>query len=109
MRIRHSTAIPEPEESGIHPSQFLAGRATTPERRLMAAILDTAVYDYRRYAHTQSPHGRALFENVRTWFFTDDPTWPFSFRSICEEFDLGMDWMRRELVHSVPSPPAAAA
>ena len=92
------------------PAQFLAARPTKPERRLMAAVLERAVEDCRFAArHPDSAEAKALVRELRAWFFVDDYSWPYSFVSLCDEFNLGVAWMRRQVAHVVPAFSRAAA
>jgi hypothetical protein len=98
FRLRHSTAIPEPDEDMILPTQFYA-RRTTPERHLMAAVLERAMDDLafaRR--HRGTVEADRLAHEVRAWIASDARVWPFSFANLCDEFGLGVEFLRRQLL-----------
>jgi hypothetical protein len=99
----------------ILPSQFF-GRAyadrAQPERRLAAAVLESAVDDYRRYGVAATRRARRRFAEVEEWFGSDDATWPFSFHGVCNALGLNAEWLRgrlrRERAAALPPPTAAA-
>ena len=93
----HATKLPDPEPSfpllqvaAVMPSQMEGSRTTSlPERRLMAAVLEEALYTYLASAGRESlPHRRARWDAAE-WFASDDAAWPFSFLNICA--GLGLD------------------
>jgi hypothetical protein len=92
----------------ILPSQFFPrvhADRMQPERRLAAAVLEDAVNEYRRYAAATTRRGRRRFAEVEQWFLSDDGSWPFSFRSLCNALELHADWFRTRLYRSRPGLP----
>ena len=88
------------------PVQYLrsgdAGLAA-PQRRLMVAVLQTALDDCRGTAYARSAGAvvptdpRALTQavaNVRS----RDRSWPYSFDNICEAIGLDADGIRRAVI-----------
>ena len=73
--------------------------AAAPEARLMAAVLRTAIADYRRYAADERPVGRDLYRLASEWIAAHDVSWPYSFENICRTFDLDPHAVRRSLVY----------
>jgi hypothetical protein len=72
----------------------------------MAAVLARAVDDCHFAArHPHSCEARALVREVAAWFFEDDPctAWPYTFRAICEELQVSVDALRRQLRRTLPS------
>jgi hypothetical protein len=92
----------------ILPSQFFTrvhADRMQPARRLAAAVLEDAVNEYRRYAASTNRHGRRRFAEVEEWFRSEDGTWPFSFRNVCNALGLNVDWFRTRLHRSKPGLP----
>jgi hypothetical protein len=83
-----------------------------PEKRLMLAVLESAVATYQRFALATSRRGRRLFGETQDWFSAEDESWPFSFEVICA--GLGIDaaflrgglrrWCERALASATPGP-----
>lgn len=74
-----------------------AAEALSPERRLMAAVLEDAVHVYRTHAAAASARQRALFEEAEAWIESTDRSWIFSFESICDHLGIDPDYLRRGL------------
>ena len=78
------------------------GRGESPERCLALAVMTQAVLDLERsgpqmdHARGRARYGR--YEETRTWFEATDPTWPYSFASICELFDWSPDAVRTRVL-----------
>lgn len=83
----------------IFPSGFFARlhEAPTPEKRLLAAILEDAVEVYRDHVGRRYRHDRELLHEVETWFASDGAAYPFSFRRVCSELGVDADWVRQVL------------
>jgi hypothetical protein len=77
------------------PVQFYGGRATTPERRLMAAVLEDALGIALGPAQRNSPSVRASTEE---WLFSDDEAWPFSFVNVCHALGIDPVWLRERVL-----------
>ncbi len=83
------------EPAAVLPAQLEGTRATClSERRLMAAVLEEAVYEYRAYADGGDPRRRRLYLEAAAWFASDDTEWPFSFLNICSHLDLSPSSIR---------------
>lgn len=88
-----------------------AAEALSPERRLMAAVLEDAVHVYRVHAAAASARQRCLFEEAEAWIESEDRSWIFSFESICDHLGIDPDYLRRGLrahkarVRRPPGPP----
>ena len=67
-----------------------------PVKRLMLAVLDRAVNDFRAYAAVPTARGRWLFSEIDAWFraSTDGP---FDFETICHATGLDPDFIRKRL------------
>jgi hypothetical protein len=66
------------------------------EKRLMLAVLERAVNDFRTYATVPTERGRWLFREVAAWFDSSE-TGPFDFEGICQATGLDPDFIRRGL------------
>jgi len=64
------------------------------EWALVIAILEDAVNVYLKQASATEEHNRRLFVEAEEWIEQDDPTWIFSFRSICDLLGLDADYIR---------------
>lgn len=64
------------------------------ERALMVAILEDAVTVYLKQAAATDPHNRRLFEEAEAWVEAHEPTWIFSFDSICDLLGIDPDYVR---------------
>ena len=95
------------------PSQFFAGlrRRTdlTGERRLMVAVLEDALHCFQKYVDSEDPKHRQLFAEAEEWIQTDNPTWFFSFRNVCDTLDLDADYVREGLLKWRAARPRDAA
>ena len=106
---RSSLSVPIEESQGpselvpeqILPVQFaeLLQRSSepTPERRLMAAVLEDAIRTFCRCADSRGVRRKRLFSGTADWFESPDVRWPFSFANICDALALEPGWVRRLL------------
>lgn len=104
---RHESAL-----DGFGVYQLLASQtqvipAGSPERRLMLAVLEDAL----RILSTSASHARrALRVETLLWVRSDDITWVFSFRNICDHLELDREWLRARINRLVwPTPPRDGA
>ena len=92
------------------PSQYLrsAGRRTVePHRRLMAAVLQTVVDDFRGTAYRRGagfgPSTDARGARQATdYVASTDRAWPFSFENLCDALGVDAGCLRRELQDKEP-------
>ncbi len=83
MERRPVSQCPDPETNPSH---------KIPERLLLAAILDNAVQDLRGFGvHRNSQTA----SQAREWIFDSADKQPFSFRWICENLDLDIEFTRK--------------
>ena len=76
------------------------GRHNEPFRRLMAAVLQTAVDDRQGSAYWRSSGAGESDEGVHqanAYVASTDREWPFSFENLCVALDLDPGWLRRKL------------
>lgn len=106
LRSLRKTTLPDSftrtspfEEDALQKSQWDAryGRAHSPEQRLMLAVLEDTLDQYRRYGRTDGRRAQALAAEAWDWITADDPRWPFSFVRICEALGIDPDYLRRGL------------
>jgi hypothetical protein len=94
-----STAIVIRDEQDEIPPASVRDRSMAPlegEKRLMLAVLERAVDDFRTYVDVPTGRGRWLFREVTTWF-DSSATGPFDFEGICQATGLDPDFVRKGL------------
>jgi hypothetical protein len=89
QKMANRTAWPDV----ILPGQYFSGRATTPEARLMLAILEDALGILLKPAAYQRRR-RALRAETEQWLLSNDTAWPFSFLNVCHALALDPGWLR---------------
>ena len=72
----------------------------TPEGDLLIAILEDAIYSYRKYRGARDGEGKENFREAEEWIMKAREDWIFSFNSICELLGLDPDYIRRRLRES---------
>jgi len=113
MNALTNAAMIEPDEQHATVRMEVCERPTAPlegEKRLMLAVLERAVADFRTYAKIPTRRGRRLFMEVKAWFERSE-TGPFDFEGICQATGLDPDFMRKGL-HNAYAPtraPSSAA
>ena len=76
---------------------FRRGEHLEPEKSLLAAILEDAVQEYRKYSRAHDSIGRSRFREVEEWFMRRDNEWIFAFENVCELLGLDREYVRRRL------------
>jgi hypothetical protein len=71
-----------------------------PEKSLLAAILEDAVQEYRKYNGAHDPKSKSRFNEVEEWFNRKDKEWIFSFDNVCEMLGLDPEYIRRRLLEA---------
>lgn len=87
-------------DSGLDPLlpvQVLYRRADSPERRLLAAVLEDAVHMFQQLHGAQRFRGRRLFREVENWFASERTDHLFTFVRICDVLGLDAGWIRSGL------------
>lgn len=79
-----------------------SARLGLPQRRLMMAVLQTAIDDVRGTAHRRAaglicPADPREVERAREWVASTDRSWPFSFENVCEAVGVDAPSLRRAL------------
>jgi hypothetical protein len=90
----------------VLPAQYLfeSGRyLVEPQKRLMLAVLQTVVDDYRGSVEEQTacgagPSERKAAHRAAAYVSSRDRSWPFSFESICETIGLDAERLRQGLI-----------
>src|SRR5262249_54766069 len=106
------------------PAQLPRAHGLLPSQRLMLAVLDDAIGEYRRLGQGMGRRALRLFGELTAWFESDDRTSTFSFQNICQTFGLEVEPVRAVLrtwprpkprprraalrVAPAPPPPASA-
>ena len=99
MHSLTSTATVERAEQHERLGTQVRERSMAPlegEKRLMLAVLERAVDDFRIYANVPTARGRWLFREVAAWFDSSE-TGPFHFEGICHVTGLDPDYIRKSL------------
>lgn len=69
----------------------------TPEGRLLWAVLENGVEQYKKNATATGRRGRRLFREAEEWIMRDDPTWLCSFANICHVLGFDPEYFRKGL------------
>jgi hypothetical protein len=90
------------ENDVLAPEDFIRvyrTRPISPERKLMAAVLEEALLDYQRgsSAHDDKK-GRERFAKAEAWILETDTEWIFSFVNCCEVLGIAPDYLRQGLL-----------
>ncbi|MBI1818239.1 MAG: hypothetical protein HYR72_24930 [Deltaproteobacteria bacterium] len=79
--------------------QLVAARrrraALSNEKRLMLAVLENALDDYRKYIVADDRIGRELFAEAVEWIACPSNEGVFSFENISETLDINPEYLRR--------------
>jgi len=71
-----------------------------PEKDLLLAILEDAIYSYRKYRRARGRERKRQFREAEHWIMGGGDDWIFSFNNICELLGLAPDYIRRGLRES---------
>jgi hypothetical protein len=74
------------------PAQLPSATCWSPEKKLAAAVLASALVEIRDH-HGSKGHRRRVAEAI-DWVQSDDSEWPYSFLRLCGLFGLEPDWVR---------------
>jgi hypothetical protein len=69
----------------------------TPEGRLLWAVLDNGIEQYKKHVHATGRRGKRLFREAEEWILRDDPTWLCSFVNICHVLGVDPGYLRKGL------------
>jgi hypothetical protein len=91
----------------VAPEQFVrlwhTSRVIPPAQRLALAVLWQAVLDLRKFRFAKRQREQRLYMDAYTWVNEDDGS-AYSFRRLCEVFNVEPDEARRVLL-SLATPP----
>jgi hypothetical protein len=85
------------EPHTILPSQFFRHGLSTPEARLLLAVLEEALDTHQRHRAATDPRSRAILAEVEEWFRSDDTARLCAFVVICDALGIEPTWMRVRL------------
>ncbi len=69
-----------------------------PEKRLMNAVLEDAVYCYQKYIGARDKTGKGLFQEAEDWIFGNDELDTFSYNHVCESLGLSPSYLRNGIL-----------
>jgi hypothetical protein len=82
-------------------STFRRSEHLEPEKALLAAILEDAIHECRKYRRARDPEGEERFHAAEGWILDDSDDWIFAFRNVCELLGLDPAYVRRGLRESI--------
>ena len=77
---------------------YRSNTAHTPEKKLIAAVLQDAIDCYIKHSSAKTRRGRRIFTEAAQWIFSQEDDWLFSYESICEMLNVDPDYIRRVLM-----------
>lgn len=84
------------------PAQYLGtfGRKANlePEKELMLAVLEDAIWCFQKHIFAPDSKRRGLFRDAEAWIFEENSDWLFSFENICEFWGFNPQYVRQGLV-----------
>jgi hypothetical protein len=81
-------------------ARIYRSRPLSPERELMAAVLEGALADYQQCCSTRDKKGMKQFADAKAWILESDSEWIFSFINCCEALGIAPGYLRRGLLRS---------
>lgn len=79
-------------------AETLRGRsALEPEKMLMLAVLEDAVYCMQKNLRATSRKGQRLMRETEDWLHEEDSDWLFSFNNVCDALGLDAPYLRQGL------------
>lgn len=69
-----------------------------PEKTLMLAVLEDAIFCFQKYLFAQDKGERRLFREAQDWILEEDKEEPFSFETICEVLGIVPNYLRQGLL-----------
>ena len=64
-----------------------------PEKRLMLAILEDAIFCFKKYVMSRDRKGKTLFRDAEDWILDTDTDYIFSFGNICDTLSLDSSYL----------------
>jgi hypothetical protein len=97
---RTSSKFSEPPDI-ILPSQYFGvverREHLTPEKKLMLAVLESVVHDFKKYRLAEGRRGKRLFREAYEWLASQEETGIFSLVAICHALEIDPDYIRKGL------------
>lgn len=94
-----SAAVFQPDTLLV--SRYVSARSSqasfAPEKRLMLAILEDAIFCFQEHHAARLGKNKQEFDKVRRWIFEPAEDWVFSFENICSSLDLSPEYVRSGL------------
>lgn len=69
-----------------------------PEKKLMLAVLEDAIWCFQHCLLAQDKRGKSLFSEAEEWIMEEHTDWLFSFQNICEVLGLNPQYVREGLI-----------
>jgi len=69
----------------------------TPEGRLLWAVLDNGIEQYKKNVNATGRRGKRLFREAEEWIMRDDPTWLCGFVNLCHVLGFDPEYLRQGL------------
>jgi hypothetical protein len=88
----------DPTTPAIYAGTFGGKSALEPEKMLMLAVLEDAVYCMHKHLRATSRKGQRLMRETEDWLHEEDGEWLFSFTSICDALGLDANYVRQGLM-----------
>jgi len=83
----------------VLPAQQVGRACAVPERKLALAVLENGIVALRlpQVTANQRRRGYSPRDEAISWISSDDTSWPFSFRNLCDLLGLDAGWLRGRL------------
>jgi hypothetical protein len=85
----------------VMPAQWNHGEchdaSRDPEKSLRLAVLEEAIGTLARNAGRGTANAQRVMRDVEAWYSSDDTSWPFSFRNICDSLGFDAGFLRAGL------------
>jgi hypothetical protein len=78
---------------------FRRKRRLEPEKRLMLAVLEDAIWCFEKYMLARDNKDKGLFRDVEDWILEEKGDWVFSFDNICEVAGFDPEYVRQGLMN----------
>ncbi len=69
----------------------------TPEKKLMLAVLESALHDFQRYRLATGIRGKRLFREAQEWLTSREETGALSFVVICQALGIDPDYLCKKM------------
>lgn len=75
-----------------------SSRAISPERALVHAVFLQAMLDLRTHRHARRLRHQKIYADAYGWLMSDERSWPFAFRNLCDTLGLCAESTRTQLL-----------